>query len=160
MNRSWIAVPTVALVVALAGCGSGGSGSGSASTPTAGSGVAGSKYDAGPRASATPANPELAERGKELFSTKGCNACHALGRRLTGPDLAGVSQRRTAVWIENQILHPDVMTKEDPISHELLAKFALQMPNQGLTPDEAKAVIEYFKQHDQGSGDAAGTDDK
>ncbi|MEP7027574.1 MAG: cytochrome c [Candidatus Eisenbacteria bacterium] len=160
MNRAWIAAPTLALLVAFAGCGSGGSGSGSASPPAAQGGVAGSKYDAGPRAAATPANAELAEHGKELFSTKGCTACHALGKRLTGPDLAGVSQRRTAVWIEHQILHPDVMTKEDPISHELLAKFALQMPNQGLTPDEAKAVIEYFKQHDQGSGDPAGPDDK
>ena len=59
------------------------------------------------------------------------------------------SPRRTAIWIENQILHPEVMTKEDPISHELFAKFSLQMPNQKLTDDEARAVIEFFKHKDK-----------
>jgi len=44
-----------------------------------------------------------------------------------------------------------VMTKEDPISHQLLATYATQMPNQRLTPQEARAVIEYFKQQDQGA---------
>ena len=51
--------------------------------------------------------------------------------------------------MENQILHPDVMTKTDPISHELFATYALQMPKQGLTPDEAKQVIEHLKKLDQ-----------
>ena len=50
--------------------------------------------------------------------------------------------------MENQILHPDVMVKTDPISHALFAQFALQMPNQGLTPDQAKQVIEYLKKRD------------
>lgn len=154
MNHAWMALPTLALAFALSSCGAGGSGSGNAAK--AASGVPGSKYDAGPRAAEVPADHEKAEHGKLLFSTKGCSACHAQGKRLTGPDLAGVSQRRTAAWMENQILHPDVMTKEDPISHELLGKYALQMPNQGLTVDEAHAVIEFFKQYDQGHGNSAG----
>ena len=72
-------------------------------------------------------------------------------RKLTGPDLAGVSRRRTARWIESQILDPSRMTKEDPISHQLLGQFMLQMPNQGLTPDQARAVVEYFKHRDHES---------
>ena len=95
---------------------------------------------------------DQAEKGEKLFTSKGCSACHAFGRRLTCPDLRGVSMRRTAVWMENQILHPDVMVKEDPISHGLFAQYALQMPNQGLTPDEARAVIEYFKEQDHEAG--------
>ena len=158
MNPAWIALPALALAFALSGCGAGGSGSGNAAK--AASGVPGSKYDAGPRAAEAPANHEKAEHGKLLVSTKGCSACHAQGKRLSGPDLAGVSQRRTAAWMENQILHPDVMTKEDPIAHELLGKYALQMPNQGLTVDEAHAVIEFFKQYDQGHGNPAGPDAK
>ena len=62
--------------------------------------------------------------------------------------------RRTAVWIENQILHPEVMVKEDPISRGLFAQFALQMPNQGVKPEEAHAIIEYFKQMDHEAGEA------
>jgi cytochrome c1 len=55
--------------------------------------------------------------------------------------------------MENQILHPEVMTKEDPISRQLFAQFALQMPNQGLTPEEAKSVIEYLKHQNHESGE-------
>lgn len=107
-----------------------------------------SAYDKGPRAAEGPRDEHQAKQGEQLFKDKGCSACHAFGKRVTGPDLAGVSQRRTARWIEQQILHPDVMTKTDPISRGLFATFALQMPNQGLTEAEARAVIEYFKHRD------------
>jgi mono/diheme cytochrome c family protein len=148
----------------LAGCGqkaeqasssssTSGSTSGSTSSASSGGVAAVSKYDSGPRAIETPADKALVEQGEKLFQTKGCSACHAFGKKVTGPDLAGVTRRRTAEWMENQILHPDVMTKQDPISHGLFAQFALQMPNQGLTPDEAKAVIEYFRHQDQEAGE-------
>lgn len=155
----------LALAAGLASCGgkSGGEES-AASTPSAsatssattasGSGAvaAVSQYDAGPRAGVVPVIEDQAEKGEKLFTSKGCSACHAFGRRLTCPDLQGVSMRRTAVWMENQILHPDVMVKTDPISHGLFAQYALQMPNQGLTPEEARAVIEYFKEQDHKAG--------
>ena len=107
-----------------------------------------SRYDAGPRAYETERDEERAEKGKGLFQTKGCAACHGFGVKSAGPDLAGVSKRRTAAWMEQQILHPEVMVKEDPVSRAMFAQFALQMPNQGVTPDEARAIIEYFKHQD------------
>jgi hypothetical protein len=66
--------------------------------------------------------------------------------------------RRTAQWIESQILHPDLMVKQDPTARALFAQFALQMPKQGLTPEEARAIIEYFKHmdHEAGEGREAG----
>jgi cytochrome c551/c552 len=130
--------------VVVAGCG-GGAKNEASSAGAAGATASGSKYDAGPRAAESPVDAVLAERGEQLFKEKGCSACHAFGAKMSGPDLNGVASRRTAAWIENQILHPDVMTKEDPISRELMAKHALQMPNQGLSPEEAKAVIEFLK---------------
>jgi hypothetical protein len=45
------------------------------------------------------------------------------------------------------------MTKEDPISRQLFAEFALQMPNQGLTEAQAKAIVEYFKHQDHESAE-------
>ena len=140
------------LAVSLTGCGGTPSGDSAKGSTGAAGGRSGSKYDAGARAGASAADDELAEKGEGLFSTKGCTACHAQGRRLTGPDLAGVSMRRTQAWLEHQILDPATMAQEDPISRELMAKHALQMPNQKLTADEAKAVIEFLKHHDQEAG--------
>lgn len=147
-------------ILTLAGCGgntsdtSAKSGSASsASTGATGTVAAVSRYDAGPRAAAGPIQKELADRGSTLFQTKGCSACHGFGAKSAGPDLAGVSTRRTAAWMENQILHPEVMVKEDPIARQMFAQFALQMPNQGLTPDEARAIIEYLKHRDHETSD-------
>ena len=141
----------VSLFVLLAltsGCGGGAKETNAAGgTPAAGAANV-SKYDAGPRAGEQPIDEHLAKSGEQLFKDKGCSACHAFGAKLSGPDLKGVSMRRTALWMENQILHPEVMVKEDPISREMFAKYALQMTNQHLTPPEAKAVIEYLKHQD------------
>ena len=149
MNRPmrWSLVPFGLLLVA--GCGGGG-GQGNASNPGVSAAV--SPYDAGPRAGEAPVVKAMAEEGAGLFKTKGCSACHAFGQRLTCPDLKGVTMRRTASWMEHQILHPEIMTKEDPISRQLLGVYAQQMPNQGLTPDQAHAVIEFFKHKDEEAG--------
>ena len=140
-----VAVGLVAVWLAGAGCG----GSPPAATGNRGPGglATVSKFDAGPRAADSPVDATRAQAGEKLFQLKGCSACHCFGRRVSGPDLNGVTHRRTAEWMENQILHPEVMTLEDPISHQLLTTYMLQMTNQHLTPDEAKSVIEFLKQH-------------
>jgi mono/diheme cytochrome c family protein len=146
------AIVVLAVVLALSGC----SGKKSSTPDDRGAVTAStsaSKLDTGPRAAEAEIGEEMVEQGEQLFKDKGCSACHTFGRRLTGPDLAGVSQRRTARWIESQILHPEVMTKEDPISRQLFAEFALQMPNQGLTEAQAKAIVEYFKHQDHESAE-------
>ena len=169
-------IAVLAGLLVLAGCGgqkssdsavaSGTSASKPAANPSAGPSGASttvpavSPYDSGPRASATPAAHEAAERGEKLFQLKGCSACHAFGTKMSGPDLAGVSMRRTGLWLENQILHPDVMVKQDPIARELFAKHMLQMPNQGLTPEQAKDVIEYLKSVDAKGASEAEEDSK
>ena len=157
------AAALAALLCMTAGCGGNqaststtndASASASTSAPAEMKLAAVSQYDAGPRAFEGAADEAGVEHGEQLFKDKGCSACHAFGKKITGPDLAGVTHRRTAAWIENQILHPDVMVKTDPISHELFAKYMLQMPNQGLTPDEARAVIAYFRHMDHEAGEA------
>lgn len=112
--------------------------------------LAKSLYDDGPRAAAGPVNAAMAAAGEKLFTTKGCMACHAYGKKMTGPDLKGVTKQRTAEWMENQIMHPDVMTRTDPISHGLMVENNnLQMLNLHLTETEARSLIEYFKKLDK-----------
>lgn len=162
MSRSAVlsSVLVLALPLLLSGCGGSGTSSSSsssassgASAPASGGAVATvSKYDSGPRAGESPVDEALAEQGEKLFQNKGCSACHTWGKKMSGPDLHGVTMRRTALWMENQILHPEVMTKEDPISRKLFGEMALQMPNQGLKPEEARAVIEYLKHKDHEAG--------
>jgi len=96
-----------------------------------------------------PINHEIAEKGEEIFKTKGCSGCHTIGKgRLTGPDLAGVTERRSLEWIQNWILHPEVMLEKDPIARELLATYLVRMPNQNLTQEQAAAIIMYLREKD------------
>ena len=113
-----------------------------------------SPLDVGARAGEFPVAERLAERGRAIFKQKGCTACHAFGRTLTGPDLRGVTMRRSAAWIERQILHPDLMLQEDPITIDLYNQFMVRMANQGLTRFETRCVIEYLKWVDEDSTQA------
>lgn len=154
----------IALLIGVAGCGAKQEG-GDAQAPAAAQSATAptsvtlpANLDQGPRAGESKYDETKAKAGAALFKDKGCSACHAFGLRVTGPDLAGVSMRRTQAWLEYQILHPDLMVKQDPIARQLFAQFALQMPKQGLTPEEARAVIEHFKHtdHESGEGHEAG----
>jgi mono/diheme cytochrome c family protein len=86
----------------------------------------------------------LADKGKAVFESK-CTACHKFGERYVGPDLAGVTERRQPEWIMNMVLNPQEMVQQDPTAKELLGEFMTQMPNQNLTEDEARSVLEYFR---------------
>ena len=149
----------VALVAAFAAMGCGSRNQDQAATPApepaaapapaVGGLLAKSLYDDGPRAGEKPADAVQAAAGEALFKAKGCSACHGFGVKLSGPDLKGVSMRRTALWMQNQIMHPDVMTKTDPIAHGLFAIHALQMPNLALSAEQANQLIEYLKNRDK-----------
>lgn len=92
---------------------------------------------------------KLYEKGEELFKSKGCVACHTIGKgRLTGPDLKGVTDRRDEEWLTNWLKDPDTMIRTDPTAKELLKEFLVPMPNQGLTDDDVKALIAYLKHED------------
>jgi cytochrome c oxidase subunit II len=88
-------------------------------------------------------------QGEKLFLTKGCVGCHALNavdapKGLIGPNLANVGARSyigagsfkntdetLARWIQN----PQAMKK------------GVLMPNLGVKPDEAKALVAYLRAH-------------
>lgn len=94
-------------------------------------------------------DPKLAEQGEKIFAAN-CTACHKLTERYVGPSLGGVTVRRTPTYVMNMILAPDQMYTRHPVAKELLGEFMTQMPNLSLTPDQARALVEYLRQHDAG----------
>ncbi len=103
----------------------------------------------GPVSEFTPGEIDMdrAKTGKTLFENK-CSACHKMGEKYVGPDLAGVTKRREPAWILNMILNPVEMTKKDPVANELLATHYTQMTQQNVTEDQARDLFEYFRVND------------
>lgn len=89
----------------------------------------------------------MAKEGQELFE-KNCTACHKIDKKFVGPALADVSERRKPEWIMNMIMNPEQMVIEDPVAKELLAEFLAPMANQHITEDQARKILEYFRQND------------
>ncbi len=92
----------------------------------------------------TDIDEAVAIEGKAIFKAK-CKACHRVGKRFIGPDVTGVTTRRTPEWIMNMILNPDQMVKENAQARQLLMEYSAPMANQNLTEDEARKILEYFR---------------
>lgn len=87
----------------------------------------------------------MASRGQEIFKSM-CTACHKIDKKFIGPKMAGITERRTPEWIMNMILNPQVMVQKDPLAKQLLIEHnGSPMANQGLSEEEARAVLEYFR---------------
>lgn len=98
-----------------------------------------------------PIDPALVARGEESFRTK-CFACHRLEERYVAPKLGDVLERHTPEYVMNMILNPAEMTEQHPAARELLAEFMTQMPNQNLSEEEARAILEYIRSEAEKAG--------
>src|SRR4051812_42754420 len=76
-----------------------------------------------------------------------CSSCHTFGRGvLVGPDLKGATDRHNRQWLTAWITSSETLIKTgDPAATALFARFKSQrMPDQGLTPSELSALIDYL----------------
>lgn len=90
----------------------------------------------------------MVEIGKKVTDVK-CSACHKLtDEKLVGPGWKGVTERRRPEWIMNFITNPDPMIDKDPELQAQLELCLVRMPNQGITDDEARGVLEFMRQND------------
>ena len=95
-------------------------------------------------------DPSLAKTGKSLFTSRGCNACHAFGKKLAGPDLVGATERRDLAWLRRWLKSTDEMLESDSIAQALLVEFQnVKMPNLKLSDQEVEALIHYMQQESQ-----------
>ena len=90
--------------------------------------------------------PVWADSGKDLFE-KECTGCHTIGGGDSGgPDLKGVTDRRSAAWLERVIVEPDKLTAgKDTIQLGLVKKYGGEMPNLGLSGKDARKIIAYLQ---------------
>jgi mono/diheme cytochrome c family protein len=87
----------------------------------------------------------MAEEGQKLYQ-QFCTACHKPTEKLIGPAPKGILERRSPEWVMNMILNPEQMIKEDPIAKKLFVEANMApMANQGLTQDQARKILEYFR---------------
>lgn len=90
-------------------------------------------------------NENLANQGAQLFIDK-CSACHKPDKKFIGPAPKDILKRRSPEWVMNMILNPENMIQQDPIAKQLLKEAnGAPMANQGLTQEQARAVLEYFR---------------
>jgi cytochrome c len=87
---------------------------------------------------------QMASAGKQVFDEK-CSACHKMAERYVGPALGEVLKRRTPAFVMNMALNPLGMVEKHPTTKKLLAEFFVAMPNQNLSPDQARQVVEYLR---------------
>lgn len=95
-----------------------------------------------------PLNGEWVAAGKGIYDLK-CMACHKLtNERVVGPGWAGVTKRREPVWIMNMITNVDMMLETDPEAQKMLEECLVRMPNQNISDEEARHILEFMRQND------------
>ncbi len=89
-----------------------------------------------------------AKEGENISGVK-CTSCHKItSEKLVGPGWQDVTKRRTPEWIMNFITNPDPMIDKDPEAQAMLELCLVRMPNQNLTDDEARNILEYMRKID------------
>jgi len=89
-------------------------------------------------------DPALVSQGEEIFNLK-CSACHKLDERYVAPPLRDVVSRRTPEFVLNMVLNPLEMTQRHPVTKELLGEYFTPMTPQGLTEEDARALLDYLR---------------
>jgi hypothetical protein len=95
-----------------------------------------------------PLNAEWVSAGKGTYELK-CQSCHRLTEeKLVGPGWKDVTKRRKPVWIMNMITNVDMMLESDAEAQKLLEQCMVRMPNQNLSKDQAREVLEFMRSND------------
>lgn len=91
---------------------------------------------------------KMADAGSKVYDVK-CASCHKLtDERLVGPGWKGVTARRKPEWIMNFATNVDEMLSKDPAAQAQLEICLVRMPNQNLTDDDARHVLEFMRKND------------
>ncbi|WKZ74396.1 MAG: c-type cytochrome [Vicingaceae bacterium] len=92
---------------------------------------------------------DMSAKGEAISGTK-CTSCHKLSEeKLVGPGWKGVTKKRELYWIMNFITNPDPMIEKDPEIQAQLELCLVRMPNQNLSDEEARSIVEFMRKNDE-----------
>jgi cytochrome c551/c552 len=95
-----------------------------------------------------PLDAQMVSTGKATYELK-CQSCHRLTEeKLVGPGWKDVTKKRKPVWIMNMITNVEMMLETDPEAQKLLEQCMVRMPNQNISKDEARQVLEFMRSND------------
>ncbi len=89
--------------------------------------------------------PASAQDGEKIFK-QNCGACHMIGRRLVGPDLTGITDKRSKEWIHSFVKSSQTMVKSgDPDAVAIFKEYnEIMMPDQPLSAGDVDQVLDYI----------------
>jgi cytochrome c551/c552 len=95
-----------------------------------------------------PLDEGMVKKGQTISEVK-CLSCHKLSdEKLVGPGWKGVTDRRKPEWIMNFVTNVEEMLEKDPNAQAMLEVCMVRMPNQNLSDDEARSVLEFMRKND------------
>jgi cytochrome c551/c552 len=119
-----------------------------AETPSAQAETHGTEIKPGEVELTNPLNQQWVASGKAIYNMK-CQSCHRLTEeRLVGPGWKGVTQRREPHWIMNMITNVDMMLEKDAEAQKLLEQCLVRMPNQNISKEESRQLLEFMRSND------------
>ena len=87
----------------------------------------------------------MVTEAKKIFDAK-CHVCHSLtDQKVIGPGWKGVINERKPEWIMNMMLHTQWMVENDADAQALVEETKTVMPDQELTKDQARAMLELIR---------------
>jgi mono/diheme cytochrome c family protein len=96
----------------------------------------------------SPLNSDAIAKGKAVYEMK-CQACHRLDdQRVVGPGWKDITKKRKPEWIINMIVNVEEMLEKDAEAQKLIEEYLMKMPNQNVTEQEARDLLEFMRQND------------
>lgn len=86
-----------------------------------------------------------AAAGKKTWVKFGCQGCHKIGGKTSGPDLAGVLERRSVDWLTRWLKNTTEMLNTDSTAMAMLKEWkGYKMPQMKVSDTDIDNLLHYI----------------
>ena len=90
-------------------------------------------------------DPAKADAGRKTFVKFGCQGCHKIGGKTSGPDLANLLDRRSVEWTTRWLKSTTEMLSTDSTAMALLKEWkGYKMPQMKLNDADIDNLLHYI----------------